>query len=260
MARSSIILFAAAARTLLAAPCTPLSIAPAPTSETDQFFASWNVDSSRDRLFFDIDWSTPSLVYLASQIGAPGLIRFGGTGNDALYYGLGSAPPCRPTDPGRYECLNSTWWDALQGLSAASSTPLIFGVNIHPAASGDSPPKAPFNATNVRALLTHAKASSQPLFGLELGNEQNTIMSAEQQAAAFTVLAGVLDDVYGAGAADRPQLLGPDPHSFRDAGSALPKTIEYLQTFVKTAGSILSYVTHHEVSWERCMCGRRGEK
>ena len=138
------------------------------------------MDSSRDRLFFDTNWTSPTLLSLAAHIGAPGLIRFGGTGNDALYYGLGGAPPCGPTIDGKYECLNETLWDGLQALSAASSAPLIFGVNIHPASSGESPPKAAFNATNARALLLHAKARAQPLFGLELGNEQNTQMDAAE--------------------------------------------------------------------------------
>ena len=72
-------------------------------------------------------------------------------------------------------------------------------------------------------------------------------MTAEDQAAAFGVLSGVLDDVYGPpGAAGRPLLFGPDPHSFRDAGSALPVTIKYLATFVRATKAILSYVTHHE--------------
>lgn len=77
-------------------------------------------------------------------------------------------PPCPTTVPGKTECLNATWWNALSALSTATGAPLIFGVNIHPPLSGDSPPKAPFNATNARALLSAAKAAGQPLFGLEL--------------------------------------------------------------------------------------------
>jgi hypothetical protein len=75
--------------------CQPLQItSTAAIHETAPFFASWNVDSSRDRLFFDLNFSDPRFVYLASQIGAPGRIRFGGTGNDALAYALGAAAGC----------------------------------------------------------------------------------------------------------------------------------------------------------------------
>ena len=203
--------------------------------------------------------------------------------NDALYYGLGSAPPCRATDPGKYECLNATTWNALHALSVAASSPLIVGLNIHPAGAS-SPPKGPWDATNARALLTSAKEEGKGIWALELGNEQvgeelanpssaadtairppphthpstrlpplqNTIMTASQQAGAFAVLAGVLDDVYGAGAADRPLLIGPDPHSFRDAGSALPKTVAYLADFARDTLSLpLSAITHHEYIGER---------
>ena len=237
-----VILFAPFAR---AQTCPAVSIrSDAAIHETAPFFGSWNVDSSRDRLFFDLNFSDPQFVYLATQIGAPGRIRFGGTGNDALNYALGSAPPCHASSS-TYECLNQTVWDSLASLSAASGTPLIFGVNIHPADSGDSPPKAAWNGTNARAALTFMKAQGAPLFGLELGNEQNTIMTAVEQAAAFRVLSGVLDDVYGS-SSDRPVLLGPDPHSFKDAGSALPVTVRYISDFVEAAGDILAYATHHE--------------
>ena len=185
-------------------------------------------------------------MYLASQIGAPGRIRFGGTGNDALYYQVGGAPACHATSPGKYECLNQTWWESLTSLSAAAGAPLIFGLNIHPADSGASPPQAPWNATNARALLAYAKAQNAPLFGLELGNEQNTEMTAGEQAAAFRVLSGVVDEVYGPAAPNRPLLFGPDPHSFKDAGSALPVTVKYISEFVAAAGDVLAFATHHE--------------
>jgi heparanase 1 len=228
--------------------CPALSIGASAIHETASFFASWNVDSSRDRLFFDLNFSDPQFVYLATQIGAPGRIRFGGTGNDDLWYELGTAPPCASatrSTSASYECLNQTVWDSLVSLSTASGAPLIFGLNIHPANSGDSPPKGPWNATNARAALTFAKAQGAPIYGLELGNEQNTIMTATEQAAAFRVLSGVVDDVWGT-STDRPLLFGPDPHSFKDAGSALPVTVRYISDFVAAAGDILSFATHHE--------------
>ena len=70
-----------AAASVGASSCPALVVdASAPIHETAPYFASWNVDASRDRLFFDVDWTNPQLVYLATQIGAPGNIRFGGTG------------------------------------------------------------------------------------------------------------------------------------------------------------------------------------
>lgn len=215
-----------------------------PINTVAPYFASWNIDSSRDRLFFDVNWTAPELVYLLSQIGGA-RIRFGGTGNDVLYYGLGDAPPCGPTKDKVYECLNETTWNALAAIAVAADSPLVFGLNIHPA-GGSSPPKGPWDGTNARALLTLAHARGQRLSCLELGNEQNTIMTAAEQAAAFVVLSGVLDDVYGAGSPARPTLVGPDTHSFRDAGSSIAVVLKYLQDFARGAAGVLHAITHHE--------------
>jgi hypothetical protein len=40
------------------------------------YFATWNIDSSRNRNFFDINFSDPQLGYLAGQVGGS-RIRFG---------------------------------------------------------------------------------------------------------------------------------------------------------------------------------------
>jgi heparanase len=237
---------AAAPSTAAAAACVPLAVNTTSAVNTvAPYYASWNIDPSRDRLFFDTDWTDARLRYLASRVGGA-RIRFGGTGADALYYGVDSdAPPCGPTVPAKYECLNATWWGALTGFSSYVESPLVFGLNIHPH-DASSPPKGPWNATNARALLTAAKAAGVPLAGLELGNEQNDNMSAAQQAAAFAVLAGVLNDVYGPpGTPGRPMLAGPDTHGFHvTAGNGA--ILDYLTAFASATASIVSAITHHE--------------
>lgn len=92
----------------------------------------------------------------------------------------------------------------------------------------------PWDPTNAKALLSYALAQGQAasIFGLELGNEQNSEMSAAQQAAALHVLAGVLDEVWGAAdaAVPRPALLGPDTHSLHDGNKKNnAPTLAYLQ-------------------------------
>ena len=227
-----------------AAPCTALSVnAAAPANVVEPYYAAWNIDPSRDRLFFATDWSDAQLRYLGSQIGN-GRIRFGGTGADFLWYELGSAPACKPTIPAVYECLNESTWTDLHGFSDASNASFILGLNIHPA-NASSPPKGAWDATNAAALLNYAKAHGQRLFALELGNEQNTIMTAAEQAGAFAVLSSTLDGIYGAGA-DRPLLVGPDTHSFRDAGSSDTAVLKYLGAFATAAGKHLHAITHHE--------------
>jgi hypothetical protein len=226
-------------------PCEPALVLNKTAFQTSPYFASWNIDASRDRLFFDTNFSDRRLVYLASNIGGAN-IRFGGTGNDYLSYSVPGAAPFS-CEPGKLECLNTTWLDNLHDLSLSSNNGLVFGLNIHPE-NASSPPKGPWDPTNARALLSYLKAQNRSLFGVELGNEQNTIMSAQQQAQAFGVLSSMLDDVYGKGEG-RPALVGPDPHSFKDAGSSVSQLLAYIKTFLsamQSQGTQLRAMTHHE--------------
>ena len=246
--RAALAAAALAATCALAAPACgpPLALSTTVISTTAPYFSSWNIDSSRNRAFFDVDFASPRLVYLASALSA-GNIRFGGSGNDELYYDVPGAAP-RGCSPGGVECLNATWIAALWGLAANSSNGLVLGLNIHPAGTV-SPPHGPWDPANARALLQYLRASGLPVYGVELGNEQNTIMTAQQQAGAARVLAALLDSVYGAGSADRPRLIGPDPHSFRDAGSSMAQQLAYVKAFITTlnaSGTALHAVTHHE--------------
>jgi hypothetical protein len=119
--------------------CVTLAVdAARPINVVSPYFATWNIDSSRNRNFFDISFSDSKLKYLASQIGGS-RIRFGGSGNDVLYYGVGDAPPC-PKTTSTCECLNATWWNSLVSLSDAADSPLVVGLNIHPSGTV-SPPK-----------------------------------------------------------------------------------------------------------------------
>jgi hypothetical protein len=236
--------------------CAALSInVSAPINVIPPHFATWNVDASRDRLFFDVDWASPQLRYLAGAMSANhSHIRFGGTGNDALYYGVGGAPSCPKTVPFSLECLNATLLDGLLALAAAADAQLIFGLNIHPA-GGPSPPQGPWDPSNARFLLGAAKAAGSAIGYVELGNEQNTIMSAKQQAAALRVLSALLVELWPA--AGRPRLVGPDTHSIHDAGSPNSQVLAYLADFAAAAADLpLHAVTHHEyieVTWQNAL-------
>jgi len=219
--------------------CTPLNVSvAAPIFTTAPFFASWNLDSSRQRLFFDLNFSDPRLLYLASQIGG-GRIRFGGTGNNYLFYGVGAdAGACPPTVPFRAECLNATLLDALLAVSATARAPLLFGLNLQPVGGG--PPGAPFNASNARALMgyLHAKAPGA-VAAFELGNELEGKVSAAEAAAAFLALDAVAAEVWAGGAA-RPALVGPDANGSPAARAA------YLASFSAAAGGRIDALTYHE--------------
>ena len=230
---------------LFCSQCITLSIdGRAPLFTTEPFFASFNIDSSRQRSFFDTNFSDPRLLYLASVIGG-GRIRFGGTGNDYLHYSVAGAEPCKPTIPYLYECLNTTWWENLYALSSAADSPLIVGLNITGARAA-----AGWDPANAIALLRYARSRNQTMFALELGNEQNSKgMTYQQQAAAYAVLSAALDSVYPVGDPTRPLLVGPDPSGFHVAPSLEPQMqsrLDYLTNFTNAAGGLLHAVTHHE--------------
>ena len=61
------------------------------------------------------------------------VLRFGGSGNDALVYEFGSTK-CPPPGPppgkdfaGDIKCLNQTWWRNLLGFANASNARIVFG-------------------------------------------------------------------------------------------------------------------------------------
>ena len=212
------------------------------------FYASWNIDSSRNRAFFDTAWNSPELIYLANAIGGA-RIRFGGTGNDYLNYAV-NGYNC-PAPSNSTECLNITTATNLFNFVQATNNNIIFGLNIHPADSGRSPPSAPWNASNAAALLQWALENGTPPWGVELGNEQNNNMSAEDQAAAFGVLSQVLDKIFKNAPNQRPLLVGPDTHGFHasnDTSFNIP-ILRFINNFIgnmSNMGLQLDAVTHHE--------------
>ena len=60
---------------------------------TDARFKSWNIDASENRGWEVRNLSQPKLRYLAAA-SLPGYLRFGGTGNDKLIYGVGNITKC----------------------------------------------------------------------------------------------------------------------------------------------------------------------
>jgi heparanase 1 len=225
-----------------------------PVNTLPSYFASFNIDSSRQRSFFDVNFSDPRLTYLASQISGTN-IRFGGTGNDFIYYEVPSEPACPPTVPYVNECLNASLLSGLTTIASAARAGLIFGLSLlpfnnsfHPSPYPHPDPEWTWSSTNAAALLRYAKASGIQLWGLELGNEDNSKgFSASQQAAALFKLSAVLDDIYGAGT-DRPVLVGPDASGFHvplpDAHSV--SVIAYMTDYLNRTQSILRAITHHE--------------
>jgi len=242
----------AAARAADAATCGAFSFdAREAVHTTAPYFASWNIDSSNDREFFMLDWSAPALTAAANALGAAGgtRVRFGGTGNNFLTYGVGDAPPCVPAPPG-HRCLNETTWSGVAALAAAARSPLIFGTNFFP---GGSKVNKTFDPTNAIAFFKYAKARGDDIWGVELGNElgPDGAMTAEEQAAGLLALDDALASVYGPGET-RPVLVGPDALGFHTpaptADGFVPSAdiLKYMADFIVAAKGRLHGVTHHE--------------
>jgi hypothetical protein len=169
------------------------------------------VDPSRNRLFFNVNFSDPRLLYLVSEIGGT-VIRFGGGGGDLLTYSVPLENGyCGPLPPNE-ECLNSTTFDGVLGLASAAASDLVVALNIQPIGGSSQPPSGPWNASNARTLLTYIRDHKAPMpnvIAFELGNECNSRrFTPAEQAAAFQVLAGAIADVFPPGS--RPGLIGPD--------------------------------------------------
>ena len=159
-------------------------------------FKSWNIDASENREFFTRNLSNPELQYLA-QHSMPGLLRFGGSGNDGLVYAFGN------TTCGSSPCLNQSWFDNLMGFASAAKAPLIFGLNVETRAEHPAGGHGAWDPTQARALMMYAQQAGYKFYGFELGNEQNTHYTPAESAKDFAVLQALLVELWP-GAADRP--------------------------------------------------------
>ena len=159
------VLFAAAAR---AAPsCSTLAVDPSRAVHvTAPYYASFNIDSSQDREFFQLDWAAPALASAASGLASAGsqqVIRFGGTGNNYLYYDIpGAGEKCvRSAVAPRRECLNSSTWAGVAAFAARARAPIVFGVNMFPAGARRTPPLTPL--TQRPSLSSQSRAGTPSL-------------------------------------------------------------------------------------------------
>ncbi len=133
-------------------------------SRTDPFYKSWNIDASPNRQWDSRNLSDPILHYLASA-SEPGLLRFGGSGNDGLHYGVGRQCPTS----GR--CLNESHFSRLMEFAQAAGSRIVFGVNIRTHDSHGN-----WDPSEFDALLSWAigKGWGSVFWGFELGNGRYT--------------------------------------------------------------------------------------
>jgi hypothetical protein len=142
------------------------------------FISLRNIDSSCNRGFHHIHFANKNLLAAAKAL-APSKLRFGGSGNDALVYGLspgspecaGVAPQPAGGEPGcgyiTAGCLNATHWDELYNFGEQAGVEFIFGV-----AFGSNTSEAyVWDPANAASLLKYMAAKGQDVFGFELGAE-----------------------------------------------------------------------------------------
>ena len=219
---------------------------------TDPRFKSWNIDASPIRGWEVRNLSLPKLHHLAAA-SLPGYLRFGGSGNDGLVYGVGNVTKCPEPktlsgDKNKTHCLNETHFRDFMRFSKASTARLIFGLNIDPrTASGNWDP------AQARALMVYGRNhfGKDAFFGFELGNEQDRDYVPSQVATDFEILRDVIDEVWAdVDPGRRPRLVGPDPHGFHSAPMDAKdvKKLRYLEEFAMAIWEKLPLFafTHHE--------------
>lgn len=217
--------------------------------EMNPEYASFNIDSSYNRGFFHTNFSNINLRAAASSL-SPFTIRFGGTGNDYLYYA-----DCKSgADSDTFGCLNETHRKDLLGLASSAGAKFLFGVSFDMnAACAASPPSSYiWNSTSAEKLIGEMKAAGQSVWGFELGNEVNNRekggngncggtgptsgLVPSQQANAISAFSSTLERLYP-DEKSRPFLIGPDT-GYYDAPHWLNETLASI-------GSKLHAVTHH---------------
>ena len=220
----------------------------------DPDFRCWTIDASINRGWEARNLADPKLQYLAKE-SRPGYIRFGGSGNDGLTYGVGRSNFSCEASAFASHCMNASKFESLVELGLVSGGKLVFGLNIQPQANGTWDP------TQARAMMEYGIAKYGPgwVYGFELGNEQNKKSAAQvagppgftARAAVecFAVLRDLLRELWP-DPGSRPVIIGPDVHGFHN-GIGVPTNVRttYMIEFARIAeelGVPMFALTHHE--------------
>jgi len=238
---------ALAAHTLLsstaATSTTPTLQLGTKVGRTNPNYASFNVDSSYNRGFFHMNFTNPNLLAATASL-APATIRFGGTGNDYLFYDCQTVPG---RDNDFYGCLNDTHRSNLLALATDTGNDFLFGISFDmEAACATNDSSYVWSSNPTRVLLSKLSEAKQTVWGFELGNEVNNRAGSDshgacnlipkQQSDAMLLLSDVLKEYYP-NIKERPKFVGPDT-GYKDAPNWLNATLS-------SAGSRLYAVTHH---------------
>ena len=92
--------------TVVAALCYPAPVIDTTTllHTTADAFASYTIDTTRNRLFYNVDFKDTRLLYLTAQVGG-GVTRVGGSGGDLIMFATADGNTVYPkTLPPHEEC------------------------------------------------------------------------------------------------------------------------------------------------------------
>jgi len=240
-------------------------------AETSSRFLCWTIDLTDDREFFDLDFRDNDLRFLARELAVASspfscFVRIGGTGADYLTYLGNGTHGCREHSIGQVlpsridayaqqkkyyvggeRCLTKERLDGLISFLKYLRTPAIFGLNIE-RRNGSR-----WDPANARELLNHAQSRNYHFAGLQLGNEVNLEISAEDHVADLERLTELLRELYPNPRAARPFIVGPDPHSLHRGPrrSRYERSIvNYLRDYARqiSGRNFLKFtaVSHHE--------------
>jgi heparanase 1 len=219
-----------------------VTLRPGVVHTIDRHYKSWNIDASPNRQWDTRNLSEPLLHYLANG-SEPGLLRFGGSGNDGLDYGIGM--PCPPH--GR--CFNVSHFTRFMNFAVAAGSRLVFGLNMNPRNSTGF-----WDDTQARAIIVYAQVHGfgDIFWGFELGNEVTGEYTPRKYAQNLLVLQALLVDLFP-DAASRPKVVGPDIilRAFKDPNTTVSNNaaLRYLAEFAANCSALgvdLYAVTHHE--------------
>eukprot|EP00051_Salpingoeca_urceolata_P028809 m.488122 g.488122 ORF g.488122 m.488122 type:complete len:583 (-) comp25560_c0_seq1:126-1874(-) len=189
-------------------------------------YASYTIDTSRNRAFFDVNLNNTYLQYMAQQL-SPAILRVGGSGGDVLTYDVpaGTASACVPStscpnaaapdasSDGTMCCLNQSTWAALCNFATNTNAKLVFALNRH----------LDLNGPEVTGLLHDAIARKCPIWGFELGNEYGVPVDGGNFGDLYKLVCKLWPDE-----ATRPVLIGPDADQNQHPGEQIGQFLNAL--------------------------------
>eukprot|EP01084_Bolivina_argentea_P028710 53327_1 len=213
---------------------------------SSDYLASYTIDSGAFNKSRPLNFTSPTLQYMAKQLN-PAILRVGGSSADKIYYftdpktGL-----CTEKLPKGYMCFTLQNLKDLINFVQNVGCKLIFGLSIGYPSYPDSSTKS-WNSTNTKYFLNYIVNNGYgPYFyGFTLGNELETHAHtpASFQIDAFKQLHPILTDTFAANNLNMPLMAGPD--SDCNTLRASDSKFKYIQDFIQDGCELMDIFAYH---------------